>query len=227
MTAAKRRVWLSWSSGKDSAWALHVLRRDPSIEVVELLTTVNAEYQRVTMHAVRTDLLRAQAEALGLPLREIPLPYPCSNAVYDKLMRDAIAVALAHDIQCMAFGDLFLEDIRRYREEQLTGTGITPIFPLFGSPTGALAHAMIDAGIRARLTCVDPRHLDSSFAGREFDHELLRNLPAGVDPCGERGEFHTFVYDGPMFRHPIRIKGGKTVEREGFLFADVMRAESI
>jgi uncharacterized protein (TIGR00290 family) len=213
---------LCWSSGKDSAWTLHALRRRPDVEVVGLLTTINTEYERVAMHAVRVALLEAQAEAAGLPLWQVPIPNPCSNQEYESAMGDAVRKALAAGITMMAFGDLFLEDVRRYRETQLAGTGLTPIFPIWGLPTDILARDMVAAGLRARLTCVDPKQLPASFAGREFDAALLADLPVGVDPCGERGEFHTFAYDGPMFRYPVPIQTGEIVTRDGFVFADLI-----
>ena len=213
---------LCWSSGKDSAWTLHVLRRRRDVEVVGLLTTINTEYERVAMHAVRVALLEAQAEAAGLPLWAVPIPNPCSNQEYESAMSDAVRKACAAGITMMAFGDLFLEDVRCYRETQLAGTGLTPIFPVWGLPTDALARDMVAAGLRARLTCVDPKQLPASFAGREFDAALLADLPASVDPCGERGEFHTFAYAGPMFRHPVPIQTGEIVTRDGFVFADLM-----
>lgn len=215
------RTLVSWSSGKDSAWMVHVLRKTPGTEIGGLLTTVNAAAQRVAMHAVRVDLLEAQAEALGLPLRQILIPSPCPNDVYERAMSAAVRQALDDGFTHVAFGDLFLEDIRRYREAQLAGTGLTPLFPLFGADTAALAREMIAAGLRARLTCVDPRVLDRRFAGREFDAALLADLPSSVDPCGERGEFHSFAYAGPMFRYPIAIDAGIVVDRDGFVFGDL------
>ncbi len=215
------RVLLSWSSGKDSAWTLRVLRHRRDTEVVGLLTTINRDMKRVAMHAVREDLLRAQAEAAGLPLWEVPIPHGCSNEEYERTMGEAMARARREKIDAVAFGDLFLDDIRRYREEKLKDTGIEPLFPVWGRPTHDLAREMIAGGLKARLTCVDPKQLDGSFAGREFDHALLRDLPATVDPCGERGEFHTFAYAGPMFRWPIGVVGGEVVTRDGFVFADL------
>jgi len=213
---------VSWSSGKDSAWMIHVLRQQPDIELAGVLTTVNEKYQRVAMHAVRVELLQAQADALGLPLWKVPIPSPCPNEVYERAMSDAVSRAVAEGFTHMAFGDLFLEDIRRYREEKLAGTGLTPIFPLFGVDTTTLARQMVAGGLRARITCVNPRVLDAKFAGRDFDASLLDELPAGIDPCGERGEFHSFAYAGPMFSTPIAITSGEVVERDGFVFADVM-----
>jgi uncharacterized protein (TIGR00290 family) len=216
-----KRALLAWSSGKDSVWSLHRLRQAGDVEIVGLLTTFNAAFDRVAMHAVRHELVRAQAAAAGLPLRAIPLPWPCSNADYERIMAEACRAAVDDGIEAMAFGDLFLADIRAYRERQLAGTGIEPLFPLWEIPTDRLAREMIAGGLRARLTCIDPRKLPREFAGREFDLELLRDLPEGIDPCGENGEFHSFVYDGPMFQSPIAIESGEVVERDGFIFADL------
>ena len=217
-----KRTLIAWSSGKDSAWMVHVLRSRPDTELGGLLTTVNEVAQRAAMHAVRLELLDAQADALGLPLRTVPIPSPCPNEVYEQRMAHAVARAVADGFTHVAFGDLFLEDVRRYRETRLEGTGLTPLFPLFGSDTTALAREMIAAGLAARLTCVNPAVLDPSFAGREFDARLLAELPAHVDPCGERGEFHTFAYRGPMFHRPIPVTPGAVVERDGFVFADLL-----
>ena len=225
--APRPRVLLSWSSGKDSAWALHVLRSGGEVEVVGLVTTVNEAHGRVAMHAVRESLLEQQAEAAGLPLWRVPIPHPCSNADYEAAMGRLVAEAVAQGVEAMAFGDLFLADVRRYREERLAGSGLAPLFPLWGRPTGALAREMVAAGLRAHLTCVDPRQLDPRFAGRVFDAALLDELealPDGVDPCGERGEFHSFAYAGPMFRHEVAVRVGETVEREGFVFSDLLPA---
>jgi len=218
----RAKTLLSWSSGKDSAWTLHALRARDDVEVVGLLTTLDASRDRVAMHAVRAELLRAQAEACGLPLLEIPIPSPCSNAEYEAAMGAAMQRAKSEGIERIAFGDLFLEDIRRYREERMAGTGIAPIFPLFGRPTAALAREMIDEGLRARITCVDEKQLEPSFVGREFDRALLDELPSSVDPCGERGELHTFVYDGPMFARPVLVKLGEITSRDGFTYADLL-----
>lgn len=218
------KALLSWSSGKDSAWALHVLRQQNELEIVGLLTTVNQSFDRVAMHAVRTQLLRAQADAAGLPLFEIQLPWPCSNADYEARMTVAVEAARARGVSVMAFGDLFLEDIRQYRVEKLAGTGLRPVFPLWQLPTATLARTMIAGGLEARLTCVDPRQLAPSFAGRSFDAALLDELPPSVDPCGERGEFHTFAHAGPMFTRPIPLESGEVVERDGFVFADLKLA---
>jgi len=215
------KTLISWSSGKDSAWLVHVLRQRPDVQLAGLLTTVNDAARRVAMHAVRVDLLEAQAEALGLPLWQIPIPSPCPNDVYERAMAAAVARAVAEGFTHIAFGDLFLEDIRRYREEKLAGSGLTPLFPLFDADTPRLAREMVASGLGARITCVNPKVIDRSFAGREFDSTLLDELPASVDPCGERGEFHTFAYRGPMFAHEIPIETGITVERDGFVFTDL------
>ena len=217
----RTKILLSWSSGKDSAWSLHVLKQQQQIEVVGLMTTVNEVYGRVAMHAVRVELLEAQAIAVGVSLWKIPIPSPCSNEEYEAAMRTAIERAKAEGISGIAFGDLFLEDIRRYREDFLRGTGISPMFPIWGAPTAQLAREMIGAGLRARLTCVDPKQLPGSFVGKEFDAKFLAELPAGVDPCGERGEFHTFAYDGPVFRQAVPVRLGEIIERDGFVFADL------
>jgi uncharacterized protein (TIGR00290 family) len=216
-----KRILLSWSSGKDSAWSLHVLRQQ-GYEIAGLLTTFNHAADRVAMHAVRRTLVEQQAEAAGLPLWSVPLPWPCSNQQYETLMGAVCVKAVSEGIEAIAFGDLFLEEIRAYRERQLAGTGLQPVFPVWGIPTDMLAREMIDSGLKTILTCVDPRKLDQSFAGRQFDPKLLADLPAGVDPCGENGEFHTFVYAGPMFRHEIPVAVGETVLRDNFVFADVI-----
>jgi uncharacterized protein (TIGR00290 family) len=216
------RVLISWSSGKDSAWMLHVLRQQGLTTGAALLTTVNEAVDRVAMHGVRRSLLEAQASAVGLPLRTIPLPHPCANDVYEARMRAAVAGAVADGFTHAAFGDLFLEDVRAYRERNLAGTGLAPLFPIWGRDTARLAREVIDAGVKAFLTCVDPRVLDRTFAGRAFDSSLLSDLPRGVDPCGERGEFHTVVTAGPMFEREIPVRGGEIVERGGFVFADVI-----
>jgi uncharacterized protein (TIGR00290 family) len=215
------KTLVSWSSGKDSAWLVHELRWTAGVELGGLLTTVNAAAERVAMHAVRMELLREQAAALDLPLHIVRIPSPCPNEVYERAMAEAVADAVRAGFTHVAFGDLFLTDVRRYREERLAGTGLTPLFPLFGSDTTALARRMIDSGLEARLTCIDPRVLDRSFAGREFDASLVAALPPGVDPCGERGEFHTFAYDGPMFARRIPVVSGEVVERDDFVFADL------
>jgi uncharacterized protein (TIGR00290 family) len=218
------KVAVSWSSGKDSAWSLHLLRQDPKVEVVALFTTLNEQFDRVAMHAVRRELLELQAESLGLPLWTVPLPWPCSNEEYETRMRHLCARAISEGIEAMAFGDLFLTDIRAYREKQLAGTGLEPLFPVWQIPTAELARTMIASGLRAKITCVDPRVLPANFAGRDFDSRFLAALPANIDPCGENGEFHSFVYDGPGFRRPIPVSVGEIVERDGFVFADLTAA---
>jgi len=217
-----KRVLLSWSSGKDSAWALHMLRQQPELQVVALLTTFNSAADRVAMHAVRRTLVKLQAERTGIPLWEVELPWPCSNDDYECRMRAVVERAVAEGVDAVAFGDLFLEDIRAYRVRQLAGTGLEPLFPVWGIPTEELARQMIAAGLRAKLTCVDPAKLDASFAGREFDAALLRELPEGIDPCGENGEFHSFVYEAPVFSLPIAVRTGEVVTRDNFVFADVL-----
>jgi len=220
------KILVSWSSGKDSAWTLQTLRSEYPGSVAGLLTSLNETVDRVSMHAVRHDVLRAQAVAAGLPLYTIPLPYPCSNEVYEQRLRDAIARAVTAGFTHVAYGDLFLEDIRRYRETQMVGTGLEPLFPIWGRATGPLAREMVAAGVRARITCVNPRVMPREFAGQEFA-EVLDLLPEGVDPCGERGEFHTCVTAGPMFSAPLQITPGEVVERDGFVFADLELAEPL
>jgi len=220
-----KRTLLSWSSGKDSAWSLHVLREAGDFEIVGLLTSFNGAADRVAMHGVRRSLVKAQASAAGLPLWDVDLPWPCSNDDYESTMRAVCARALHSGVECIAFGDLFLTEIRAYRENQLRGTGLEPIFPVWGIPTDALAQNMIAAGIRAKLTCVDSKQIPVEFAGRDFDQQLLIDLPAGADPCGENGEFHTFVYAGPMFRNELQVKSGEIVLRDQFAYADLVRVE--
>ena len=217
------KTLVSWSSGKDSAWMVHTLRQRGDIEIGALLTTINEPAQRVAMHAVRVEVLQAQAAALGCPLWMVPIPSPCPNEVYEAAMRQVVARAVGEGFTHAAFGDLFLEDIRRYREERLAGSGLTPLFPLFGTDadTPGLARQMIAAGLRARITCLDPKVMARAFAGREFDAALLDELPPSIDPCAERGEFHTCAYAGPMFNHPIAVDTGITVERDGFVFTDL------
>ena len=218
----KPKILLSWSSGKDSAWTLYVLRQRGEVEVVGLLTTINTHFQRVAMHGTRKSLLEAQAKAARLPLWEVPLPWPCSNELYEQAMAAACASAISQGITGIAFGDLFLEDVRRYREDRLRGTGLDPIFPIWGRDTRELISEMIDAGLRARIVCLDPAKLQKDFAGRDLDHATTQRFPKTVDPCGENGEFHTFAYAGPMYQHSIPIKSGEHVERDGFIYADVL-----
>jgi len=226
---ARPKIWLSWSSGKDSAWTLHKLRSSGEFEVTGLLTTINRDANRVAMHAVREELLEKQAQAVGAPLIKVFIPAQCSNVVYEEAMAKAIAEARTANVLHMAFGDLFLEDIRRYREEKLNAAGMTPVFPIWGSPaaTSSLAREMVAAGLRAYLTCIDPRKLEGRFAGRVFDGELLDELPASVDPCGENGEFHSFAFAGPMFAKPLEVQAGQILERDGFVFADVLSAQPL
>ena len=222
VSTGRRRALLSWSSGKDSAFALAELRRADDVEVVGLVTTINASFARVSMHGVREELLVEQAAAVGLPLWKVPLPWPCPNDAYEAAMSTVMVRARGEGIAHMAFGDLFLEEIRAYREERLAGTGITPLFPLWGRDTTALAGEMVAAGQRAVVVCVDPAQLDADRAGRQYDAVFLDGLPAGCDPCGERGEFHTFAWDGPAFSRPVAVTIGDIVERDGFVFADVL-----
>ena len=217
-----RKILLSWSTGKDSAWMLHQLNQQYPNAAAGLLTTTNQAFDRVAMHDVRRELLEAQAAATGLPLHVVPLPWPCSNEQYESIMRAAIAGFVAGGFTHVAFGDLFLEDVRKYREDRLAGSGLEPLFPIWKTkPTRDLAHDMIDAGLQARLTCIDPGKLDRSFAGRAFDAELLRDLPSTCDPCGENGEFHSFACGGPMFTKEIGVKTGEIVDRDNFVFADL------
>jgi uncharacterized protein (TIGR00290 family) len=227
---APKRILLSWSGGKDSAWALHLLRQQNKYEVVALLTTLNEKLRRVAIHGFREELLDQQAASVGLPLWKVDLPFPCSNADYESRMATVCALAVAEGHHGIAFGDLFLEDIRAYRIEKLAGTGLEPIFPVWcpslGISTAELAQQMIAAGLRAHLTCIDPRSLSSSFAGRTFDAELLADLPAEVDPCGERGEFHTFAFAGPIFSRTVSVLPAGTVERDNFIYAELLPATS-
>lgn len=218
------RAILSWSSGKDCAWALHVCRRDGLADVAALLTTVNAEFDRVAMHGTRRALLEAQAAAIGLPLIVIDLPWPCSNSDYERIMGQATADLVAEGYDTMVFGDLFLEDIRAYREKQMQGSGLKPVFPLFPADTGALAVEMMQAGVQARVATCDAARLGPDFAGRAWDAGFLADLPPGIDPCGENGEFHTVVTAGPVFPAPLALIPGKTVTRDGFHYADLTLA---
>lgn len=222
-----KKVLVSWSGGKDSAWMLHLLRKQPEIQVAGLLTTVNAAHDRVSIHGTRRALLDAQAASLNLPLWPVMLPNPCSNQDYEEAMRKVISRAKSEGIESIAFGDLFLEDVRVYRTSRLSGTGIAPLFPLWQKPTHTLGRQMISEGLRAKVVTVDPRLLSPSFAGREYDLDLLAELPATVDPCGENGEFHTYVYSGPMFSSPIPLTLGETVEKEGFIYKDLFPCDDI
>jgi uncharacterized protein (TIGR00290 family) len=216
------KVLLSWSSGKDSAWTLHLLRQRPDTQITALLTTFNSVADRVAMHAVRRTLVEAQAERTGIPLWAVELPHPCSNLEYEERMRAVCQRATAEGITAIAFGDLFLQEIRDYRVRQLQGSGLEPLFPVWQIPTDQLGREMIAGGVKAKITCVDPKKLAKSFAGRDYDLRLLQDLPPEIDPCGENGEFHTFVYDSPVFSRPIAVRAGEVVERDGFVFADVL-----
>ncbi len=225
MSDDKQRTLLSWSSGKDSAWSLHVLRQRAEVEVVGLLTTFNKLADRVAMHGVRRQLTDLQAQAVGLPLIPVQLPWPCPNDVYEHAMKSALDVSVKElDIQAVAFGDLFLADIRKYREQQMSAWRLEPLFPIWNLPTAALSKDMVDSGLKAILTCVDPRQCPRTFAGRHYDLDFLDQLPENIDPCGENGEFHTFTFDGPMFQYPVDIVAGEIVERDGFVFADLLPA---
>jgi uncharacterized protein (TIGR00290 family) len=217
-----KKAWIAWSSGKDSAWALHEARKFGEYEIVGALTTVTETFGRVAMHAVREEILQRQCEAMALPQKIVPIPFPCPNEIYEARMDAALKEAKTEGVTQVIFGDLFLEDIRRYREEKMAGSGIAPVFPLWGRPTGALAREMIAGGLKAKIVCVDPKILPKEFAGRAFDQALLNDLPQDVDPCGERGEFHTCVVGGPMFSDEIKVKPGEVVERDGFVFADLV-----
>ena len=219
---ARPKALIAWSSGKDSAWALHEARRAGAYDIVGALTTVTDSFARVSMHGVREDLLMAQLDAAGLPSVVVRIPYPCPNDIYEREMTKAVADAKARGITHIIFGDLFLEDIRAYREKNLAGTGITPVFPLWLKPTDALARDMIEGGLETYLSTVDLRKLPASFAGRRFDAALLADFPSGIDPCGENGEFHSCVVAGPMLSRKISVRVGETVERDGFAFADLI-----
>ena len=218
------KALISWSSGKDSAWSLHEVRRSGEFDVIGAVTTATDTFSRVSMHGVREEILRAQLDAAGLPPTIVRIPWPCPNEVYEARMSEAIADARAQGVTHMIFGDLFLADVRAYREQKLAGTGVAPVFPLWGRPTGTLAREMIAGGLETRLVCIDPKQLDKKLAGRKFDLDLLAELPASADPCGENGEFHSCVTAGPMFSRKIAVKAGETVERSGFVYADLMLA---
>jgi uncharacterized protein (TIGR00290 family) len=217
----KRKTLLSWSSGKDSAWALHVLRQSSDIDLIGLFTVVNEKHNRVSMHAVRMEVLKLQAEAVGLPLQTIFLPDPCSNKECDAIMQKFTEACARTGIECIAFGDLYLEDVRQYREEQLKGTGIKPLFPLWNIQTSSMANEMLSEGVEAYITCIDPKKLSPGFAGWKWSKSFIDQLPATADPCGENGEFHTVVVDGPMFQYPLDIDIGESVKRNGFIFTDI------
>jgi uncharacterized protein (TIGR00290 family) len=221
----RKKALVSWSSGKDSAWTLQVLRQSNEYEIVGLLTTINSSFDRVAMHGVRRELVEAQADAAGLPLWTVPLPWPCSNPEYEDAMRAACAKAIDAGIEAVAFGDLFLEDVRQYREDRMRGIGLTPVFPVWKLDTRQLIRDMWAGGVRSRIVCLDPRKIPASFAGRDLNAKLVDEFPPGIDPCGENGEFHTFVYDGPMFMHGIPVQNGETVTRDGFVFTDLLMSE--
>ncbi|MGA7320068.1 MAG: ATP-binding protein [Candidatus Sulfotelmatobacter sp.] len=221
----RKKALISWSSGKDSAWTLHVLRQSNEYEIVGLLTTINTTFDRVAMHGVRRELVEAQAAATGLPLWKVPLPWPCSNQEYETAMRAACAKAIEAGVQAVAFGDLFLEDVRQYREDRMRGLSLTPLFPLWKLETRQLIHDMWADGVRSRIVCLDPKKLPASFAGRDLDQALVDEFPVGIDACGENGEFHTFVYDGAMFTHAIPVQNGDVVTRAGFVFTDLFMRE--
>ena len=221
-----KRTLLSWSSGKDSAWSLHLLRQQNECEIVGLLTTFNQAANRVAMHAVRRSLVEAQAKAAGIPLWDVDLPWPCSNPDYECIMTETCKAAVQAGIECIAFGDLFLTDIRAYREKQLENSGLQPIFPVWDMPTRELARSMIKSGMHAKLTCVDPKLCAPELVGREFNEQLLSEFSPNIDPCGENGEFHTFAYAGPMFRHNLSVEVGEIVSRDGFVFADLSLSQN-
>jgi uncharacterized protein (TIGR00290 family) len=223
---SRPKALIAWSSGKDSAWALHEVRRSGEYDIVGALTTVTETFARVSMHGVREEILRAQHEAIGLSSVIVPIPYPCPNEIYEARMVAALEEAKRQGITHVIFGDLFLQDVRAYREQKLAGTGITPLFPLWGRPTDALAREMIDAGVETYLVCVDLKQLAKGFAGRRFDHSLLAELPASADPCGERGEFHSCMVAGPMFDRRIDVTAGETIERDGFAYTDLIPGDS-
>ena len=216
-----KRTMISWSTGKDSAWAYYQISKQAEYNVVGLFCTVNKKYARTAMHAVRIELLKAQADSIGLPLDIIEIPYPCTNQEYEVIMQEFIDGIKTRDITCFVFGDLFLEDIRNYRLEKLKDTGIESVFPLWGIPTDKLAQEMIAGGLKAVVTCIDPKQISESYAGQIFDNNFIESLPATTDPCGENGEFHSFVFEGPMFSNSIDIVVGEKVKRDGFVFADV------
>ncbi len=218
----KKKTLMSWSTGKDSAWAYHEILERGDHEIAGIFCTINEKFQRTAMHGVRVELLRRQAQRLGQPLDIIEIPWPCSNEDYERIMGEYINSVKSREIECFAFGDLFLQDIRDYRVDKLEGTGIEPVFPLWQRPTKELASQMIEGGQRTMITCIDPKKLDASFAGREFTREFLKDLPDHIDPCGENGEFHSFVFDAPAFDCAIDIKVGEVVERDGFVFADLV-----
>lgn len=222
MSHTRFRAILSWSSGKDSAMSLFSVLKSNEFEILALLTTVSDQFHRVSMHGVREELLNQQAASLGLPIEKVHVPYPCPNAVYEQKMSTFLTSYKCKGLTHVIFGDLFLEDVRRYREEKLSQIGITAVFPLWKENTSKMARSMLKLGFRAVVTCVDMKKLDPTFAGRYYDESFLDELPSSVDPCGENGEFHTFVIDGPIFKNRIEITVGKSVMRDGFQFVDIL-----
>lgn len=218
----RRKTLISWSSGKDSAWALHLLQQDPGIDVVGLFCTVNKAFDRVAIHGVRSELLKQQAESLGLPLDIIYIPHPCTHDEYLTIMKAFIISAKEKGIECFAFGDLFLENVRKYRENLLQGSEIVPLFPLWGIPTKILSQKMMSKGLKAMITCIDAEQLSEEYVGREYDESFLKDIPANIDPCGENGEFHSFVFDGPMFQYPIKFTTGEIVHRNSSYYVDLL-----
>lgn len=223
----KPKAWIAWSSGKDSAWALHMTRLLGEVEIIGLMTTITDTYNRVSMHGVHRKLLQAQAKALGLPLHEVNIPAPCSNEEYETHMTEALNIAANQGVKRIVFGDLFLGDVRVYREKNLSKTDIRGYFPLWLSDTSQLAQKMIQSGLKANVVCLDPNKVSPSLAGHPFDQAFLNALPQTVDPCGEHGEFHSFAWDGPMFQHAVPVQTGESVEREGFVFTDLSLAETL
>lgn len=221
----KEKAWMSWSTGKDSAYALSLLLQDPKYDITGIFTTITDTFNRVSMHSVREELLEQQALNLGIPLHKIRIPFPCSNEFYEEKMRDLIKKSLTCGVMAMAFGDLFLEDIKKYRNKNFKGTGIKPLFPIWGLNTKALSRKMITSGFRAVITCIDEKKLDPEFSGRKYDKQFLNALPPSIDPCGENGEFHSFVYDCPMFSKAINISVGEKTSRDGFTFTDIVCLE--
>lgn len=219
---ARPKAYVSWSSGKDCAFSLWETRRTGLADIAGILTTINKSAERVAMHGTRADLLRRQADALGLPVLEVELPWPCSNEDYEAAMKGACGALQDRGVTHVVYGDLFLEDIRAYRDERMKEAGLEPLYPLWKRDTQALAREMIGSGLKAIVVCIDPKQIDRSFAGRWFDEKFLADLPESVDPCGENGEFHTCVVDGPMFAHPIKVELDEVVERSGFVYADVI-----
>ena len=220
-------ILFCWSGGKDSAMALHTLLRLPDVRIVALLTTVTETYDRISMHGVRRELLVQQAQSIGLPLHEVRIPPQCVNPIYEARMEEALRIYYAEGVRTVAFGDIFLQDLRAYREKNLARIGMTALFPIWTRDTRELIRSFQAARFRAVAACIDPKVLDRSFAGRELDPSFFRDLPSGVDPCGENGEFHTFVFDGPIFHNPIPVRPGEIVERDSFIYCDLLPSEGV